>query len=122
MSILELSGLFHGRSEWPRSIHLPNLKELRVNVGLWMSYKIAAPKLERFGVLLFHALDPPPRENIIRAVDYARTSFPALLRLQFHGIGDSYEEEPFDYDLRRLDIRSWKEAGLEVDLLLSKPR
>jgi hypothetical protein len=124
IDILELSNeLF----EWPRTIQLPNLKELRVNERLWTSYRMAAPKLDRFSLISSDAFSAPVREDALRAVNHARASFPGLRRLRFRGMeGDSYRgetfiplTEPSDYDLTSQDIRSWAEAGLEVDVLSS---
>jgi hypothetical protein len=114
MDILELSNT---NSEWPRSIQLPNLKELRVDEVLWRSYRLAAPKLERLCLLSFHGY-AHVRYNVIKAVDHARASFPALRRVQLCGKRrDSSLAGLFDFSLINLDIRSWTEAGLEVDVL-----
>jgi hypothetical protein len=104
-------------SEWPRSIQLPKLKELHIREGPSMPYRIAAPKIERL-CLNFDGNYPPKRDDIIKAVDRARTSFPTLLRLRFRGQGTG--SVIIDYSLTSRDIRSWKEEGLGVDVLLSQ--
>jgi hypothetical protein len=120
IDILELS---NSKTEWPRPIQLPNMKELRIEESLWMSYRISAPKLVRFCLLSFDTLNRPTRDNIIRAVNHARASFPALCRLQFRGPeGDEYDKVPFDYSLTSPEIRSWRKAGLKVDVFLSQSR
>jgi hypothetical protein len=119
IEILELS---IDRFEWPRPIQLPKLKELRVSEGIWTSYHITAPKLERFCLLSFSLGGPPTRNHIFKAVDRAKESFLALRRFQFRGLSeDSYPMETaisfsfYDYP-NSLDTHSWAEAGLEAHI------
>jgi hypothetical protein len=114
MDILELA--FEG-SYWSRPIRLPNLKELRINVDLWMSYEIAAPKVERVYFLSFNGGAIPARDKILRSIDYARASFPALRRVKFVGLeGYSYQGKSYHHDLTSSDICNLIQAGLEVDI------
>jgi hypothetical protein len=116
IDILELSSK---KSEWPRAIQLPNLKELRVSESLWTSYRIAAPRLEQICLLSFEVRFLPDRDSVIEAIDHARASFPALRRLQFRGLERlTSAVHAFDYSLTSSDISTWKEAGFEVDVPL----
>jgi hypothetical protein len=79
-----------------------------------------APQLELFCLLSFDRRMRPVREKVIGIVDHARASFPALRRLRFHMKGGSAVTPPavpFDFSLTSPDIRTWIEAGLEVDVL-----
>ena len=113
--------------EYSKQLCLPALKELHIAGRYWMPYRIVAPNVERFCLFWLDASDPTVREDALRAVDHARASFPGLRKLRFRGLeGHPHKGEPFiaqtepsDYSLTSQDIRSWTEAGLDVDVLLS---
>jgi hypothetical protein len=117
LEILEIS---LAKSEWLRSINLPNVKELRIYGDIWMSYQITGPKVEQFCLLSFRNTNRYNRDDIIRAVDYTRSSFPALRMLKLHTYWAESYDPAFDYRLTGPDIRDWVDAGLEIDISLCR--
>jgi hypothetical protein len=110
LQVLRFAGKYH-----ILNVRIPALKELHVSDCNFNSWRITAPRLERFDMFDIDVHHPILRQHLRQVVKHAQNSFPNLRTVHLR----SFQRKQIvtkNAGLIDLDITSWKEAGLDVNI------